>query len=170
MVALPGPLARLVSLPLRPVPGAGRGGPLALGGPPPGPVELALLERRVLLPAGRGRDSHARLQEGILPIPAFLEQLTEHRFTGSVSLELDLRPWMNDPGELRSVLTSQRRYVEEWVAVLARLHPEASTAACRARAHALFGLINSTPHSAGRVARPAMAGLLAEMAMAAALA
>ncbi|MCZ2819581.1 TetR/AcrR family transcriptional regulator [Modestobacter sp. VKM Ac-2977] len=72
--------------------------------------------------------------------------------------------------DARQVRQLQRRYVEEWVAVLARLHPEASTAACRARAHALFGLINSTPHSAGRVARPAMAGLLAEMAMAAALA
>jgi AcrR family transcriptional regulator len=72
--------------------------------------------------------------------------------------------------DARQVRQLQRRYVEEWVAVLARLHPDASTAACRARAHALFGLINSTPHSAGRVARPAMAGLLAEMAMAAALA
>lgn len=70
--------------------------------------------------------------------------------------------------DARQVRQLQRRYVEEWVAVLARVHPEASTAACRARAHALFGLINSTPHSAGRVARPAMAGLLAGMAMAAA--
>ncbi|GAA4744162.1 TetR/AcrR family transcriptional regulator [Modestobacter marinus] len=70
--------------------------------------------------------------------------------------------------DARQVRQLQRRYVEEWVTVLARVHPGASTAACRARAHALFGLINSTPHSAGRVARPAMAALLAEMAMAAA--
>jgi AcrR family transcriptional regulator len=62
----------------------------------------------------------------------------------------------------------QRRYVEVWVTVLARLHPGAGAAACRARAHAIFGLINSTPHSAGRVPRPAMAALLAEMAEAAA--
>ena len=62
----------------------------------------------------------------------------------------------------------QRRYVEVWVAVLARLHPEAEAAACRARAHAVFGLINSTPHSAGRLDRPAMAALLTEMATAAA--
>ena len=62
----------------------------------------------------------------------------------------------------------QRRYVEEWVAVLARLHPGTTTAACRARAHAVFGLINSTPHSAGRLARPAMARLLEQMAWAAA--
>ena len=62
----------------------------------------------------------------------------------------------------------QRRYVEVWVAVLARLHPEAEAAACRARAHAVFGLINSTPHSAGRLPREAMAALLARMADAAA--
>ncbi len=74
---------------------------------------------------------------------------------------------LSDP-DARRVRQLQRSYVEEWVAVLARVHPEASTAACRARAHAVFGLINSTPHSAGRLARPAMAALLAEMAVAAA--
>jgi AcrR family transcriptional regulator len=64
----------------------------------------------------------------------------------------------------------QRRYVEVWVAVLARLHPTAEAATCRARAHAVFGLINSTPHSAGRLDRPGMAALLTEMAWAAATA
>ncbi len=73
-------------------------------------------------------------------------------------------------GDARQVRRLQRRYVEEWVAVLARLDPAASTAACRTRAHAVFGLINSTPHSAGRLGRPAMAALLAEMAWAAATA
>jgi AcrR family transcriptional regulator len=62
----------------------------------------------------------------------------------------------------------QRRYVEEWVAVLARLHPGADAAACRVRAHAVFGLINSTPHSAGRLGRPATGELLRRMAWAAA--
>jgi AcrR family transcriptional regulator len=62
----------------------------------------------------------------------------------------------------------QRRYVEVWVDVLGRLRPTADAATCRARAHAMFGLINSTPHSAGRLGRPAMARLLAEMAWAAA--
>jgi AcrR family transcriptional regulator len=76
---------------------------------------------------------------------------------------------LSDP-DARRVRQLQRSYVEEWVAVLARVHPEASTAACRARAHAVFGLINSTPHSAGRLARPAMAALLADMAVAAATA
>src|SRR3954447_24873899 len=76
---------------------------------------------------------------------------------------------LSDP-DARRVRQLQRRYVEEWVAVLARLHPQAPTAACRARAHAVFGLINSTPHSARRLARPAMARLLTGMAEAAATA
>ncbi|SDG45790.1 SACE_7040 family transcriptional regulator [Klenkia brasiliensis] len=72
--------------------------------------------------------------------------------------------------DARQVRRLQRRYVERWVAVLAALHPQASTADCRARAHALFGLINSTPHSAGRLSRSAMAALLTAMATTAATA
>src|SRR5215207_10039738 len=64
----------------------------------------------------------------------------------------------------------QRRYVEVWVTVLARLHSEQDAAGCRARAHAVFGLLNSTPHSAGRLGRAPMARLLADMAWAAATA
>jgi AcrR family transcriptional regulator len=74
------------------------------------------------------------------------------------------------PEDAAQVRRLQRRYVELWVAVLARLHPQAEAAACRARAHAVFGLINSTPHSAGRLPRPAMAALLTAMAEAAATA
>lgn len=73
-------------------------------------------------------------------------------------------------GDAAQVRRLQRRYVEVWVAVLARLHPAADAAACRARAHAVFGLINSTPHSAGQLDRPAMAALLTAMAEAAATA
>lgn len=42
----------------------------------------------------------------------------------------------------------QRSYVELWVDVLRQLHPERSAEALRVAAHAAFGLINSTPHSA----------------------
>ena len=74
---------------------------------------------------------------------------------------------LSDP-DAAQVRRLQRRYVEVWVGVLSRLQPEAGDATCRARAHAVFGLINSTPHSAGRLNRPAMAALLADMAWAAA--
>ena len=70
-----------------------------------------------------------------------------------------------DAGQVRRL---QRRYVEVWVDVLGRLHRTTDVATCRARAHAVFGLINSTPHSAGRLGRPAMARLLSDMAWAAA--
>jgi AcrR family transcriptional regulator len=46
-----------------------------------------------------------------------------------------------------TVRALQRSYVELWVATLARLHPDAATSELRTRAHATFGLINSTPHS-----------------------
>ena len=72
--------------------------------------------------------------------------------------------------EATQVRRLQRQYVEVWVTVLARLHPGGEAAACRARAHAVFGLINSTPHSAGRLGRPAMHDLLSRMAWAAATA
>lgn len=42
----------------------------------------------------------------------------------------------------------QREYVELWMRVLADLHPDRAEGDLRVRAHACFGLINSTPHSA----------------------
>lgn len=73
-----------------------------------------------------------------------------------------------DQAEVRAL---QRNYVELWVEVLARLHPAIEAADLRMRAHATFGLINSTPHSvrnhgrriAPKTARP----LLEAMALAA---
>ncbi|HEY8912256.1 TetR/AcrR family transcriptional regulator [Lacisediminihabitans sp.] len=49
-----------------------------------------------------------------------------------------------------AVRTLQRRYVELWVGVLARRNPREDTAVLRMRAHATFGLLNSTPHSSSR--------------------
>lgn len=65
----------------------------------------------------------------------------------------------------------QREYVEVWLGVLAEIHPDRSEADLRVRAHACFGLINSTPHSVrGLRAAPAdstVRGILESMAMAA---
>lgn len=46
-----------------------------------------------------------------------------------------------------AVRSLQRAYVELWVDVLGRLFPERPVAVRRLQAHAVFGLINSTPHS-----------------------
>jgi AcrR family transcriptional regulator len=67
-----------------------------------------------------------------------------------------------DPAQLE-VRTLQRTYVEVWVDVLARLTPRAAPGALRARAHAGFGLMNSTPHTG----RGLTADILEHMALAA---
>lgn len=66
----------------------------------------------------------------------------------------------------RQVRQLQRRYVEVWVEVIRQVSPGCDQATGRAAAHALFGLINSTPHGAV-LDRPAMARLLEHMAIAA---
>ncbi|GFG75268.1 SACE_7040 family transcriptional regulator [Mycobacterium botniense] len=47
----------------------------------------------------------------------------------------------------RQVRRAQRQYVEIWVGVLKQLNPELCEADVRLMAHAVFGLLNSTPHS-----------------------
>ncbi|TFD88281.1 TetR/AcrR family transcriptional regulator [Cryobacterium serini] len=61
----------------------------------------------------------------------------------------------------------QREYVELWVEVLHRVHPAVNEALLRIRAHATFGLLNSTPHSARASSHTAVRTLLEEMALAA---
>lgn len=46
-----------------------------------------------------------------------------------------------------SVRRLQREYVEVWIGILTDLHPARRPDELRVRAHACFGLINSTPHS-----------------------
>lgn len=46
-----------------------------------------------------------------------------------------------------AVRSLQRAYVELWVEVLGRLFPERAVTVRRLQAHAVFGLINSTPYS-----------------------
>ena len=70
----------------------------------------------------------------------------------------------------RRVRRLQRRYVEVWVGVLRAIDPDRDEGGARAAAHAVFGLINSTPHSAHALPRAPMADLLARMASAALLA
>lgn len=61
----------------------------------------------------------------------------------------------------------QRSYVELWVQVLGRAHPGVDASELRIRAHATFGLINSTPHSAASSPPALVRTLLEEMALSA---
>jgi AcrR family transcriptional regulator len=47
----------------------------------------------------------------------------------------------------RQVRRAQRQYVEVWVSVLRELEPGLAESDARLMAHAVFGLLNSTPHS-----------------------
>lgn len=59
------------------------------------------------------------------------------------------RDWASLPDEAREqVRTLQRRYVELWVDQLREVRPELTPKHARAMAHATFGMLNSTPHSA----------------------
>ncbi|WP_049571557.1 SACE_7040 family transcriptional regulator [Nonomuraea sp. SBT364] len=66
--------------------------------------------------------------------------------------------------ERRRIRRLQRLYVEEWVTVLSELHPACPPVRLRAATHAVFGLLNSTPHSAGELPGEAMRPLLHAMA------
>ena len=50
-------------------------------------------------------------------------------------------------GEARTVRRFQRASVELWVEVLVRVEPSLDLDEARTRIHAVFGLLNSTPHS-----------------------
>ncbi|MFE9745237.1 TetR family transcriptional regulator [Saccharothrix saharensis] len=71
---------------------------------------------------------------------------------------------LTDP-DRRRVRALQRRYVEVWVETIRKTSPEVDEPTARAAAHAVFGLINSTPHSA-HLDREQMAALLSQMALA----
>lgn len=72
---------------------------------------------------------------------------------------------LTDP-DRRRVRAMQRRYVELWVRTIMALVPDVSEPGARAAAHAVFGLINSTPHIT-YLDRAEMAALLYRMSMAA---
>jgi len=74
------------------------------------------------------------------------------------------RDWSSLPGEAREqVRALQRSYVDLWAAQCRAVDPGLTPAESYARAHAAFGLINSTPHSA-LLPVPEMAVLLRRMA------
>ncbi|MGV9675292.1 SACE_7040 family transcriptional regulator [Nocardia sp. NPDC003482] len=67
----------------------------------------------------------------------------------------------------RQVRRFQRRYVEVWVSVLREIRPDLPEASARVQAHAAFGLLNSTPHSAPAAQANRARPILRAMALAA---
>lgn len=67
----------------------------------------------------------------------------------------------------RDVRRKQREYVEIWVGALRGSDPTLHEDDARTKAHAVFGLLNSTPHSIGRSMSRRSRDVLREMANAA---
>lgn len=62
--------------------------------------------------AGKGWDSHLPVYEGILPLDRLLEEIAADGFSGTIALELDLRPYLGDDDAIKEVLVRNREYCE----------------------------------------------------------
>lgn len=58
--------------------------------------------------AGRGWDSHLPIDEGVLELDGFLDTLAANRYSGAISLEIDLRSHLKTPSALRDKLVRSR--------------------------------------------------------------
>lgn len=63
--------------------------------------------------AGKGWDSHLPVDEGILPLDLLLKEIASDGFEGTISLELDLRPYLGDDDSIKEVLVRNREFCEE---------------------------------------------------------
>ena len=68
--------------------------------------------------AGKGWDSHLSLDDehGVLPVDDLLDAVAADGFAGTVSLELDLRPYADDEERLHDVLVANREICERRLA------------------------------------------------------
>ncbi|MCF3144078.1 SACE_7040 family transcriptional regulator [Streptomyces platensis] len=92
-----------------------------------------------------------RVAEGGGSPEAVLDALID----GHIDFALDDRPLITlhdreldrlREADRKRVRQLQRQYVELWVEVVRRVHPGPSESRARAAVHAVFGLLNSTPH------------------------
>ncbi len=104
-------------------------------------------------------------------------QVLDSLIEGHIDFALDDRPLITlhdreldrlRDSDRKLVRQLQRQYVELWVEVVREVYPSSAEADARASVHAVFGLLNSTPHLSRPGALPgraAMAGLLHRMAL-----
>src|SRR5665213_828934 len=116
-----------------------------------------------LLDRGRQRATSASPREALASLVAFhtdfalrdreLIRIQDHDFA-NLALE-----------DARTVSRLQRSYLEVWVGVLRRIDPALSEGVARTKIQAVFGLLNSTPHSASHRDTEATRAILEAMAM-----
>lgn len=118
----------------------------------------------VLLAGGQARVEHSGGAEAILgELVAFQVDFALDNPALITVQERNLGN-LTDP-DRRRVRALQRRYVEVWVDAIRAAVPAMDEPTARAAAHAVFGLINSTPHSR-HLDRDQMGALLRGMAVA----
>jgi len=125
-------------------------------------AEMLVSISETLLAEGRTRVDHADSPR------AALEALVEWHIRFAIDhralIVVQDRDWSSLPDEARErVRALQRAYVDVWATQVRRHDPHLSPEASRTRAHVLFGLLNSTPHS-GRLPDPQMHDVLRDMA------
>lgn len=131
-------------------------------------AEMLVSISEELLEVGRSRVEAARDADAALA--ALIDWHTEFALSHRALIVVQDRDWSSLPEEARErVRALQREYVEEWAAVLQRIHRDLPPDRARAMAHVAFGLLNSTPRS-GRLPDAQMHGLLRDMALGALLA
>jgi sugar phosphate isomerase/epimerase len=64
---------------------------------------------------GNGKDSHAPLESGMLPLDRFLAHVGASGWGGTITLELNIRPYADDRDELVRFLLGERETAERWL-------------------------------------------------------
>jgi AcrR family transcriptional regulator len=129
-------------------------------------AELLLGVSRRLLEGGRRRARGEGAEDPSQALAALVEFHVEFALDDPDVITVQGRDLANlPPAANREVRALQHQYVSVWAEVVEQL-TGCTTEQAVAAAHAAFGLMNSTPHSA-RLPRVEMAALLREMAMAA---
>jgi AcrR family transcriptional regulator len=124
-------------------------------------AELLVGISHQLLAGGRRRIEEAGAAAGGAGDPfAVLDSLID----GHIDFALDDRPLITlhdreldrlRESDRKLVRQLQRQYVELWVEVVGRAYPQLAEEMARASVHAVFGLLNSTPHLGRPGALPA---------------
>ena len=115
-----------------------------------------------LLEVGRQRDGEA--DDAHEALRALIGWHIDFALHNKALIVVQDRDWASLPDEARERVRSlQRSYVDLWAGRLREVHTDLTAREARARAHACFGLLNSTPHSA-MLPEAEMTAMLTEMA------
>jgi len=122
---------------------------------------LTSISERLL---SEGRRRRAEAPDASAALDALVAWHVEFALTHPALIVIQDREWSNLPEQAQAAVRElQLAYIDAWVETLRELRPDLDRGTARAATQAVFGLINSTPHSA-RISSDSMARLLATMA------